>query len=78
VSNGMKPIGLEAPAFARGSRPATEVDVALPYSDVDYCRLAEECFFLAAAARDPACAGELIKAGDDYLRCAEAAPVSVS
>jgi hypothetical protein len=36
----------------------------------DYCHLAEECFFLAAVAKDPAAAAELIKTGDDYLRCA--------
>jgi hypothetical protein len=31
---------------------------------------AEECFFLAAVAKDPAAAAELVKTGDDYLRCA--------
>jgi hypothetical protein len=36
----------------------------------DYCRLAEECFVLAAATKDPEAAAELIKTGDDYLRCA--------
>jgi hypothetical protein len=36
----------------------------------DYCHLAEECFVLAAATKDPEAAAELIKAGDDYLRCA--------
>ena len=36
----------------------------------DYCHLAEECFFLAAVAKDPATAAELVKTGDDYLRCA--------
>jgi hypothetical protein len=36
----------------------------------DYCHLAEECFFLAAVAKDPAAAAELVKTGDDYLRCA--------
>jgi hypothetical protein len=35
-----------------------------------YCPLAEECFFLAAVAKDPAAAAELVKTGDDYLRCA--------
>ena len=36
----------------------------------DYCHLAEECFFLAAVAKDPEAAAKLVKAGDDYLRCA--------
>jgi hypothetical protein len=36
----------------------------------DYCHLAEECFFLAATAKDPEAAAKLVKAGDDYLRCA--------
>jgi hypothetical protein len=36
----------------------------------DYCHLAEECFFLAAVAKDPEAAAKLAKAGDDYLRCA--------
>jgi hypothetical protein len=36
----------------------------------DYCRLAEECFCLAAVAKDPEAATELVEAGDDYLRCA--------
>jgi hypothetical protein len=36
----------------------------------DYCHLAEECFFLAAVAKDPEAAVRLVKAGDDYLRCA--------
>jgi hypothetical protein len=36
----------------------------------DYCHLAEECFVLAAATKDPKAAAELIKAGDDHLRCA--------
>jgi hypothetical protein len=36
----------------------------------DYCHLAEECFFLAAVAKDPAAAAELVKTGDDCLRCA--------
>jgi hypothetical protein len=36
----------------------------------DYCHLAEECFFLAAIAKDPEAAAKLVKAGDDYLRCA--------
>jgi hypothetical protein len=34
------------------------------------CRLAEECFILAAFVREPEAADELVKAGDDYLRCA--------
>jgi hypothetical protein len=36
----------------------------------DFCRLAEECFLLAAVAKTPKAAVELLKAGDDYLRCA--------
>jgi hypothetical protein len=36
----------------------------------DYCHLAEECFFMAAVAKDPEAAAKLVKAGDDYLRCA--------
>jgi hypothetical protein len=72
----MKLIGLVGPAVASGRQPATEVDAALLYSAVDYCRLAEECFFLAAVARDPEVAAQLIKAGDDYLCCAaEPAPL---
>jgi hypothetical protein len=39
-------------------------------SAADYCHLAEECFFLAAVAKDPEAAAKLVKAGDDYLRCA--------
>jgi hypothetical protein len=38
----------------------------------DYCRLAEECFFLAAVAKDADVAAELLKAGDEYLRGAGA------
>jgi hypothetical protein len=48
--------------------PAARGNAAPPL--VDYCRLAEECFFLAAVARDPALAAELVRAGDDYLQCA--------
>jgi hypothetical protein len=33
-----------------------------------YCQLAEECFLMAALAKDPEAAAELVKAGDDYLR----------
>ncbi len=36
----------------------------------DYCHLAEECFFLAAVAKDPDAAAKLVRAGDDYLRSA--------
>jgi hypothetical protein len=36
----------------------------------EYCHLAEECFFLAAVAKDPDDAAKLVKTGDDYLRCA--------
>jgi hypothetical protein len=35
---------------------------------VDYCRLAEKCFFMAAVTKDPEAAAELVKSGDDYLR----------
>jgi hypothetical protein len=34
----------------------------------DFCRLAEECFHLAAVAKDPAAAEKLIETGNDYLR----------
>jgi hypothetical protein len=37
-------------------------------SAVDYLRLAEECMSLAAVAKDPEKAAELVKTGDDYLR----------
>jgi hypothetical protein len=37
-------------------------------SAADYLRLAEECMSLAAVAKDPEKAAELIKTGDDYLR----------
>jgi hypothetical protein len=36
----------------------------------DYCHLAEECFFLAAVAKDPEAAAKLVRAGDDCLRSA--------
>jgi hypothetical protein len=39
-------------------------------SAADYCRLAEECLSLAALTKDPEKASELVKTGDDYLRCA--------
>jgi hypothetical protein len=45
-------------------------DEAPAFRVVDYCRLAEECFVLAAAARDSEVAAELVKAGDDYMRLA--------
>jgi hypothetical protein len=61
---------------AAGRRPAGE-DTARPHglgmeslSAGDYCHLAEECFFLAALAKDPEAAAKLVKTGDDYLRCA--------
>jgi hypothetical protein len=44
----------------------------------DYCRLAEECFILAAAEKDADAAAELLKAGDEYLCCAAAAECIVS
>jgi hypothetical protein len=34
----------------------------------DYCHLAEECFVLAALAKNPDAAAKLVKTGDDYLR----------
>jgi hypothetical protein len=37
-------------------------------SAADYCQLAEECFHLAAATKDPAAAEKLIETGHDYLR----------
>jgi hypothetical protein len=37
----------------------------------DYCRIAEECFVMAALTKDPEAAAELVKAGDDYLRRAD-------
>jgi hypothetical protein len=59
------------------SRPLSGEDIAQPQgvgmealSAADYCHLAEECFFLAAVAKDPEAAAKLVKAGDDYLRCA--------
>ena len=59
------------------SRPPAGEDIAQPQgvgmealSAADYCHLAEECFFLAAVAKDPEAAAKLVKAGDDYLRCA--------
>jgi hypothetical protein len=58
-------------------RPPAGKDTALPrgvgmeaLGAADYCHLAEECFFLAAVAKDPETAAKLVKAGDDYLRCA--------
>ena len=39
-------------------------------SALDYCRLAEECFVLAAVGKNPEVAAELVKAGDEYLRYA--------
>jgi hypothetical protein len=38
------------------------------FTAADYCHLAEECFVMAAVAKDPEAAAELVKAGDDYLR----------
>jgi hypothetical protein len=38
------------------------------FKAADYCALAEECFIMAALAKDPAAAAELAKTGDDYLR----------
>jgi hypothetical protein len=61
---------------AAGRRPAGE-DTVRPQglgveslSAGDYCHLAEECFVLAALAKDPEAAAKLVKTGDDYLRCA--------
>ena len=63
---------------APGRRPAGEETAGAPSQDAgvealsagDYCHLAEECFFLAAAAKDPEAAAKLVKTGDDYLQCA--------
>ncbi len=60
---------------APGRRPAGQEtpsqDVGMEaLSAVDYCHLAEECFFLAAVEKDPQAAAKLVKTGDDYLRCA--------
>ena len=73
----MKSIGLEGPAVASGWQPETAAtlsvapgDGAPPLGPVDYCRLAEECFFLAAVARNCEAAAELVRAGEDFLRCA--------
>ena len=41
---------------------------SLDLKSADYCYLAEECFFMAALAKDPEAAVELVKAGDEYLR----------
>jgi hypothetical protein len=38
------------------------------FKAADYCHLAEECLAMAAFAKDPEAAVELVKAGDDYLR----------
>jgi hypothetical protein len=38
------------------------------FKAADYCHLAEECFLMAATAKDPEAAAELVKAGHDYLR----------
>jgi hypothetical protein len=61
---------------AAGPRPTGE-DTARPHglgmeslSAGDYCHLAEECFVLAAFAKDPEAAAKLVKTGEDYLRCA--------
>jgi hypothetical protein len=76
----MTSIGLEGLAVASGRQPATTAtqgvapgDGTPPLGFVDYCRLAEECFFLAAVARDIEVAAELGRAGDDYLGCSAAA-----
>jgi hypothetical protein len=59
---------------ATGRRPAGE-DTARPQdlgmeslSAGDYCHLAEECFVLAALAKDTDAAAKLVETGDDYLR----------
>jgi hypothetical protein len=61
---------------AAGRRPAGE-ETARPHglgmeslSAGDYCHLAEECFVLAAFAKEPEAAAKLVKTGEDYLRCA--------
>jgi hypothetical protein len=61
-----------APSRPRNDGPLAEangLDIEALGSG-DYCHLAEECFFLAATAKDPEAAAKLVEAGDDYLRCA--------
>jgi hypothetical protein len=66
--------GADAPAWppqgerSRTARPGGAGMESL--SAGDYCHLAEECFFLAAVTKDQQTAADLLKAGDDYLRCA--------
>jgi hypothetical protein len=74
----MNDMSIEADGPDPGQPPAGE-DTVQPQgigmealSAADYCHLAEECFFLAAVAKDPEAAAKLVKAGDDYLRCAAA------
>jgi hypothetical protein len=50
--------------------PETRDMPAEGLSAADYCRLAEECLSLAALTKDTEKAAELVKTGDDYLRCA--------
>ena len=63
----------ERPVVA-GGKPDIEL-VVVPtrpqaLRSADYSRLANECFLLAAIARDPKAAAELIEKGDEYLRLA--------
>ena len=59
----------DPPPNAEDSRPADGAGMET-LSAGDYCHLAEECFFLAAVAKDQQTAADLLKAGDDYLRSA--------
>jgi hypothetical protein len=62
----------DSPDRPSGSSDAQNSEASGPgvegFKAADYCHLAEECFFLAAVAKDPEAAAELVKAGDDYLR----------
>jgi hypothetical protein len=61
----------ERPVVA-GGKPDIELEVVptrpQALCGADYSRLANECFLLAAIARDPKAAAELIEKGDKYLR----------
>jgi hypothetical protein len=73
----MNDISIEADDPDSPDRPTSSGDVQVGeatgpgldgFKAADYCRLAEECFFLAAVTKDAEAAAELLKAGDDYLR----------
>jgi hypothetical protein len=71
----MKSFGVEHPVIAAG-KSAAEIDTGptvigmQSLGGAGYSCLAEECYFLAAIARDPEAASELIEKGDEYLRFA--------